>query len=138
MVPTDYRQPGDTDTTLHDPEVTDRRPIGDMVAPAPLAAMERPLPERGRARYRAGATRWYVPVRVKLAVALVLAFAWAGSSTWLAQPWIADLTAVTGPVFAWVIVTGIALIPGFANAFVIASLAMDRRPVYLEPSEPLR
>jgi biofilm PGA synthesis N-glycosyltransferase PgaC len=140
MVPTGNRQRSDSDTNLHEVEVADRRPVGGMVAPppAPLVAVDRAPPEHGRARYRAGARRRYVPVRMKLVGALMFAGAWVGGSTWLAQPWIADLAAVTGPILAWAIVTGIALIPGFANAFVIASLAMDRRPVYPELAEPSR
>ena len=146
MAPTDYRACGNDERSLDVLDVADSRTIGGMVEPpsvappsaAPLEAADRPLPARGRAPYRAGARRRYVPVRVKLVAGLLFAAAWVGGSTWLAQPWIADLTAVTGPVLAWMIVAGIALIPGFANAFVIASLAMDRRPAYLELDKPLR
>lgn len=140
MAPTDVRQGGDAETSLDVLDTADSRSIGGMVQPptAPLEGLDRPLPERGRARYRAGARRRYVPVRVKLVAALLFAATWVGASTWLAQPWISDLAAVTGPILAWMIVAGIALIPGFANAFVIASLALDRRPVCPEFNQPLR
>ncbi len=70
----------------------------------------------------------YVPTRVKLGISLILASAWCGLSVYLALPWIDELgQSVTLPV-AWLIVAGIALIPGFANAFMMAGLLMDRRP----------
>jgi biofilm PGA synthesis N-glycosyltransferase PgaC len=46
----------------------------------------------------------------------------------LAQPWAEALATPVGTVAAWTIIAGIALIPGFMNAFLIASLALDRRP----------
>lgn len=105
---------------------------------ATVQSPERAAPQRGRAPYRDGGRRRYVSVRVKLAAGLLFAVAWVSGSTWLAQPWISDLAEVTGPILAWIIVAGIALVPGFANAFVIAGLAMDRRPVYPELTESLR
>ncbi len=75
---------------------------------------------------------------MKLAGSLLFAAGWVGGSSWLAQPWIADLAAITGPILAWAVVAGIALIPGLANAFVIASLIIDRRPVYPDVAVPSR
>ncbi len=90
------------------------------------------LPTRANARYVKQA-RWYVPVRVKFSVAIVSATAWMLLSIVLAGPWAEALGAwVTMPV-AWTIVAGIALIPGFMNAFLLISLAMDKRP----PRAPL-
>lgn len=87
------------------------------------------LPTRDTARYVAQA-RWYVPVRVKFAIAIGSATAWMLLSIVLASPWAEALGAwVTMPV-AWAIVAGIALIPGFMNAFLLISLALDRRPTH--------
>ncbi len=87
------------------------------------------LPTRDTARYVAQA-RWYVPVRVKFAIAIGSASAWMLLSIVLASPWAEALGAwVTMPV-AWAIVAGIALIPGFMNAFLLISLALDRRPTH--------
>ncbi len=85
------------------------------------------LPTRAADRYQQRA-RWYLPVRLKFLIAFVVATAWMLLSVYLADPW-ADALAVhlTAPV-AWAIVAGIALIPGFMNAFLLSSLAMDRRP----------
>jgi len=79
------------------------------------------------------APRIYVPVRIKFAVALVVAVGWTVFSVWMAQQWMSDLTSRVGVVAAALLVGGIAIVPGFMNAFLIASLAMDRRP----PRRPL-
>ena len=86
-----------------------------------------PLPTREADRYRQY-SRWYLPIRFKFAIALSVATAWMSLSIMLANPWAEALGAwVTMPV-AWAIVAGIALIPGFMNAFLLMSLALDRRP----------
>ncbi|WP_444634779.1 glycosyltransferase [Cupriavidus oxalaticus] len=79
------------------------------------------------------APRIYVPVRIKFAVALIVAVGWTVFSVWMAQQWMSDLTGRVGVVAAALLVGGIAIVPGFMNAFLIASLAMDRRP----PRRPL-
>jgi biofilm PGA synthesis N-glycosyltransferase PgaC len=85
------------------------------------------LPTRDTDRYRQQ-SRWYVPIRVKFAISIVIATAWMWLSITLAGPWADALGAwVTMPV-AWAIVAGIALVPGFMNAFLLMSLAMDKRP----------
>jgi biofilm PGA synthesis N-glycosyltransferase PgaC len=78
-------------------------------------------------------SRWYMPVRAKFAVAIVTATAWMLLSVVLAEPWAEALGAWVSMPLAWAIVAGIALIPGFMNAFMLTSLALDRRP----PRAPL-
>lgn len=80
--------------------------------------------------------RLYVNVRWKLAFALAFATAWCLLSAWLARPWFSDLSALTGPIFAGVIIAGIALIPGFANAFLLGGLFLDRRPRFDRYRDP--
>lgn len=72
--------------------------------------------------------RHYVPVRVKFAVTLVVSLAWAATSFWLAQRWIEDLSEVAGGFLAYLVIFGIAIVPGFMNAFLVAGLLLDRRP----------
>lgn len=56
---------------------------------------------------------------------------WVTASAILAQPWIGDIGRELGsPILAWGIVCGVALIPGFANAFILVSLILDTRPQY--------
>src|SRR4051812_26229034 len=70
----------------------------------------------------------YVRVRLKFVVATALSVAWFSASAWMAVPWINDLSGLTGLPLALIIVGGIALMPGFMNAFLAASLLLDRRP----------
>lgn len=72
--------------------------------------------------------RLYVGLHLKLAMVLAASLCWAGLSTWIALPWIASLgTSITVPLAALVIV-GIAIVPGYLNANLIASLLIDRPP----------
>ncbi len=53
---------------------------------------------------------------------------WVAVSTWIAIPWIQDLAdAITLPL-AIVVVAGIALIPGYLNANLLAAVVLDRPP----------
>lgn len=72
----------------------------------------------------------YIPVHFKLVLTSLVALAWFGLSVFLAGHWIDQLSELVGPVAAWLIIAGIALIPGLANAFLIAGLLLDRRPRY--------
>lgn len=70
----------------------------------------------------------YLPIPAKFAWALAAAVGWTVLSIWLSQPWIADLSERWGMAFAVLTVTFIAYVPGFMNAFMLASLWSDRRP----------
>jgi len=61
-------------------------------------------------------------------IAMASGTAWLVLCVWLAQPWADALADLAGPTLAWAIVAGIALIPGFMNAFMMISLLMDNRP----------
>jgi biofilm PGA synthesis N-glycosyltransferase PgaC len=71
---------------------------------------------------------FYLGVRGKFAFALVMSGAWFALTVLIALPWIAELSSLAGIAFALFAVGGIALVPGFMNAFLIASLLLDRRP----------
>jgi len=70
---------------------------------------------------------------------LVLAAAWQAFSAYLALPWMRDLARLTDWPVALLVVAGIALIPGSVNAFLVAGLALDRRPRFRSgaPSPPV-
>jgi biofilm PGA synthesis N-glycosyltransferase PgaC len=72
--------------------------------------------------------RRYVPVRAKFAVALAAGLLWLMASIRLGQPWVDALGRETHPLFALFAISFIAYIPGFMNAFLVASLLLDRRP----------
>ncbi len=99
--------------------------------PRPIASVIE-LPTRATDRYRQRA-RWYLPVRVKFGIATGVAAGWMLLSIVLAQPWATALAEHLSAPLAWLVVAGIALIPGYMNAFLLSSLALDRRP----PHAPL-
>lgn len=89
----------------------------------------------------------YIPVKLKLTISIVLSILWMLFSLWIALPWIAELSVtmqgfvesvsvladfsvIIGKTLAWMIVSGLALFPGLANAFLISSLFFDKRPKY--------
>ncbi|HLM52759.1 MAG TPA: glycosyltransferase [Pseudoxanthomonas sp.] len=82
--------------------------------PAPASVTSRP--------------RLYVPLRLKFTLVLLFATLWMGLSVWLSQSWLGELSHVVGFGLALVIITFIAHVPGFMNAFLIGSILCDRRP----------
>lgn len=75
---------------------------------------------------------YYIPVRLKFVIALTAALAWTFLSYRLAERWIQDLSELANFPIALVVIFGIAILPGFMNAFLVASLALDRRPRYAD------
>lgn len=92
-------------------------PESDILVPLP--ADETPPAAR---------SRWYLPVRAKFTVALLLGIGWGVFAHTMAEPWIADFSRIVGIVPAYLAIYGIAVIPGFINAFLIVSLLLDHRP----------
>lgn len=76
-------------------------------------------------------------MRLKFCLALVLGIAWALLSIRLAERWIEDLGEIIPPFAAYLVIYGIAVIPGFMNAFLVASLLLDRRPRFRKGIEKL-
>jgi len=70
----------------------------------------------------------YITVRTKFLIATAFAILWSILSLYLAEHWIADITELSHALIAWFVVFGIAIIPGFMNAFLVASLLLDKRP----------
>jgi biofilm PGA synthesis N-glycosyltransferase PgaC len=68
-------------------------------------------------------------------VAAALAAAWTGLSLWLAVPWVRDFSQIVGPFAAWALIFGIALAPGFMNAFHTASLLIRPKRRYFAPDQ---
>jgi len=66
---------------------------------------------------------------VKFALAFTIAAAWVTLAVWLSQPWLAELSMHVGFALALFVIMFIAYVPGFMNAFLIGSIAFDRRPI---------
>ena len=64
---------------------------------------------------------------------LVLATAWLLFSIWLSLPWLSDLGELSHPVIAFTVLTFIAYVPGFMNAFLLATLALRPSQLKQEP-----
>lgn len=72
--------------------------------------------------------RIYVGLRLKLLLVVGFALCWAGLSIWLSSPWIDQLAdSITLPG-AIALVGGIAIVPGYLNANLIAAVLIDRPP----------
>lgn len=71
----------------------------------------------------------YIPVKTKYIAALVFAIAWMSFSFWYSQPWYEDLSHEIGIYPAYFLITFIAIVPGFMNAFVAMALLVDKRPL---------
>jgi poly-beta-1,6-N-acetyl-D-glucosamine synthase len=78
--------------------------------------------------------RYYLSVRTKFILALGVALTWTAFSVFVASAWMHDLAELTHPLFALWVLTFIAFVPGFMNAFLATSLLLDKRP---ERSAPL-
>jgi biofilm PGA synthesis N-glycosyltransferase PgaC len=98
---------------------------GNRTEKAARAAHHEPRPaDAGKGR----SAGLYFSVRAKFAFALGLSAAWTVFSYFMAQPWIHDLATLVGLPLAYLIVAGIAIVPGMMNAFLVAALLVDRRP----------
>lgn len=77
--------------------------------------------------------RRYVSVRAKFIIAFGVALLWTGLSVYVASAWMHDLSELTHPLFALWVLTFVAFVPGFMNAFLATSLLLDRRPARRVP-----
>ena len=66
---------------------------------------------------------------------LILAGLWMLFSIWLSLPWLSDLGNLSHPVIAFVVLTFIAYVPGFMNAFLLSTLALRPSALKEEPEE---
>ncbi|WP_255538397.1 glycosyltransferase family 2 protein [Polynucleobacter sp. 73C-SIWE] len=74
----------------------------------------------------------YFSVKAKFFTALIFALSWMGASFWYSQPWYEDLSREIGVYAAYFIITFIAIIPGFMNAYVAMALFLDKRPKVID------
>lgn len=81
-----------------------------------------------------GARREPLARGARFALALALALAWAAFSIWVSQPWLADLGRLTHPLLALFVLTFIAYVPGFMNAFLLGSLILQPKSPRLRPA----
>jgi biofilm PGA synthesis N-glycosyltransferase PgaC len=110
------------------PAVVDALPAAPPMLPprqisaAPTADVQQGLPAPAQRR------RFYVSVRTKFLLTFSFSVAWAAFSIYLSLPWMHDLARYIGYPLAILIISGIAIVPGFMNAFMVGALLLDRRP----------
>jgi biofilm PGA synthesis N-glycosyltransferase PgaC len=114
------------------PPTKPRRTTGSLVEIAeptpPQKAIGEQVRHLGALRGQLEKRRFYVPVKGKFIIATTLSCFWLYSSWFFAQHWLADLAQVTGHTPAVVIIFFIALLPGFLNMHIVASVVMDHPP----------
>jgi biofilm PGA synthesis N-glycosyltransferase PgaC len=81
--------------------------------------------------------RWYVPLRARVWLTFVFGFAWLCLSAWLSRHWIVQLGHDITLPLAILVITGVALIPGYLNVQLLTGILLDRpRSLRLEGIEP--
>ncbi len=69
----------------------------------------------------------------RFALSTALALAWVVFSIWLSLPWLSDLSNLSHPLVALFVLAFVAYVPGFMNAFLMASLVLRPDPVRRTP-----
>jgi poly-beta-1,6-N-acetyl-D-glucosamine synthase len=71
--------------------------------------------------------RWmpYLKVSTRFRLSVLCGISWMSLSAWLAWPWINELASSISFPVALVLITGIALIPGYLNVQLVTSLLVD-------------
>lgn len=104
--------------------MTNHSDLDGSTGRAPVVDGARPSPSGGTK------PRLYLPVKFKFTVSFVFAVIWTIVSYRLAERWLADMTSELGAVWAYLILFGIAILPGGMNAFLMTGLLLDRRPSF--------
>nr|WP_246145565.1 glycosyltransferase [Bacillus rubiinfantis] len=83
--------------------------------------------------------RFYLPVLWKFWLSHGISLAWMIFSIIISMPWVKELGELISLPGSIVIITGIAYVPGYLNAFLVVSLLFDRQPTFKisHPQEPV-
>ena len=85
---------------------------------------------------RAGGRLPYLQIRTRFSLAVLFGFIWVGLAIWLALPWITDLSNALSLPVAIFITGGLAVIPGYLTAYLVATLILDRPRAINLPEAP--
>ena len=69
-------------------------------------------------------------LKLKFLLCIFYSILWFIFSLYFALMWVGTISNYMSTFLAWLLVTGMALIPGLAMAFINVSLLMDKRPIY--------
>src|SRR5438105_5022110 len=122
-------------------DIPEHAPAPEAALPAEAAALrEEALIETGAALTEAPATprtepaytrelkRFYVPLKLRVLLTFLAGTAWLAFSVWLSRHWIERLGSDISLPLAIVVVSGIALIPGYLNVQLLTSILLDTPP----------
>lgn len=79
-------------------------------------------------------SRLYIPVALKFWLCHVFSILWTSFSIYISVPWLEDFSKVVTFPAALIIISGVAYVPGYLNAFLVASLMLDRQPAFKDDS----
>jgi poly-beta-1,6-N-acetyl-D-glucosamine synthase len=105
-------------------------PDSNMPVAAPVTRPE-PPPERPRqppAPGVEGRRRFYIPLKLRVALTVAAGASWVCFSLWLSRGWITALGQDITLPLAILVITGIAIIPGYLNIQLLSSIMLDRPP----------
>jgi biofilm PGA synthesis N-glycosyltransferase PgaC len=79
----------------------------------------------------------YWPLRWKFWTAQTIAFVWLGVSIFIAIGWVWAVGRAFGglaieELLAFILISGVAFLPGYTNAFYMSSLLLDRQKAFKE------
>jgi biofilm PGA synthesis N-glycosyltransferase PgaC len=94
----------------------------------PESSTDKKKPEGMPSRAGFEKRKYYIPVKGKFLISTTLSCVWLYASWLLAQNWLGDLAQITGYFPAVLIIFFIALLPGFLNVHIIASVVLDHPP----------
>jgi len=78
--------------------------------------------------------RLYIPVFMKFILCHIFSILWTSFSIYISLPWLNELSKIATFPIALIIISGIAYFPGYLNAFLVASLLVDRQPPFKNKS----
>lgn len=71
---------------------------------------------------------FYLSVKTKFFISILISILWVIFSYEVSKSWLNELSSITTPIIAFIIIAGVAYVPGFMNAFLVGSLILDKQP----------
>ncbi|SCI38207.1 Poly-beta-1%2C6-N-acetyl-D-glucosamine synthase [uncultured Clostridium sp.] len=71
---------------------------------------------------------FYLSVKTKFFISILISILWVIFSYEVSKLWLNELSSITTPLIAFIIIAGVAYVPGFMNAFLVGSLILDKQP----------
>jgi len=91
----------------------------------PLERVRAAPPAEGEGRAR---RNLYIPLKLRVALTVLAGVLWVGFSLWLSRRWISALGDDLTVPGAFLLIAGIALIPGYLNIQLLSSILLDQPP----------